>query len=90
MNHLALTTGSEVADWIMVIAGNAFGAVMAYRAVLYFFREDWGKLVTCVFAGVFVVGFVFFPDQAKNLLGEVWGKVSETSAAPAPERVGQL
>ncbi|MFI9194237.1 hypothetical protein ACIG0A_33665 [Streptomyces californicus] len=89
MNYLALTTGSEFADWIMVACGNAFGAILAYRAVVYFFREDWGKLVTYAFAAVFVFGFVFFPDQAQKVLGEVWGKVSETSAAPALEKVQQ-
>ncbi|MGW4253374.1 hypothetical protein [Streptomyces californicus] len=89
MNHLALTTGSEFSEWIMVIAGNAFGAILAYRAVVYFFREDWGKLITYAFAAVFVFGFVRFPDQAQSVLGEVWGKVSETSAAPALEKAQQ-
>ncbi|MFI6143403.1 hypothetical protein ACIBCC_35080 [Streptomyces griseus] len=88
--NLALTTGSEFTDWVLVICGNAFGALMAVRAVMYFFREDWGKLITCVFAGVFVAGFVYFPDESKAVLTQVWGTVSETNvAAAAPERAGR-
>lgn len=83
MNLAALTTGAQVKDWVFAIGGNAFWAILVIRAVMYFFREDWGKLTSCMFGAVFIVGCIYFPEAMKAMLSGVWGKISEDSTVAA-------
>ncbi|MGC5401900.1 hypothetical protein ACPXCP_39940 [Streptomyces sp. DT20] len=83
MNLAALTTGSQFKDWAFAIGGNAFGVILLIRCGIYFFREDWGKLTTCLFGAVFVVGAIYFPDAMRSMLGGVWSKISEESVTAA-------
>lgn len=76
MNTLALTTGSELKDWVFVVGGNAFWIILLVRAIGYFFKEAWGKLITFTTAAVVMVGILYFPDAMKAVLSGVWGKVS--------------
>ncbi|WP_432089591.1 hypothetical protein [Streptomyces sp. bgisy095] len=72
-----LTDGSNLKDWILLVAGNLLIAAIAVRAVRHFLKEDWGGMITMCVAVVFVGGFVWFPDQTKALFGLVWDKVRE-------------
>lgn len=71
-----LTTGSELKDWILIVAGNLFAAVLAVRAVGHFLKKEWGEMVTMCVVAVFVAAFVWAPDTVKTVLMGVWGKVS--------------
>ncbi|MFF2548369.1 hypothetical protein ACFVUY_38230 [Kitasatospora sp. NPDC058063] len=73
--QLALTDGSALSKWLIVVAGNAFLVFLIYRMVGQFSKQNWGGMVTTVAAAVIVVGFVYFTDTSVALLGEVWTKV---------------
>ncbi|MEV7418981.1 hypothetical protein [Streptomyces sp. NPDC089919] len=73
---LALTTGSELRNWILAVAGNLFAAILAVRAVGYFIKDEWGKMITLVVAAVFVGAMIWLPDEMRTLLTGVWGKVA--------------
>ncbi|MCX5426084.1 hypothetical protein [Streptomyces sp. NBC_00078] len=72
----ALTTGSELRDWILIVVGNLFGAFLAIRALGHFLKKEWGEMVTLFVAAVFVGAVVWAPDLVKGVLTGVWGKVS--------------
>ncbi|MEV7419860.1 hypothetical protein [Streptomyces sp. NPDC089919] len=72
---LALTTGSQLRDWILTAAGNLFGAFLAVRAISYFIKDDWGKMITLVIAAVFVGAMIWLPDEMRALLTGLWSKV---------------
>ncbi|WP_326683068.1 TcpD family membrane protein [Streptomyces sp. NBC_01237] len=75
--NLALTTGSEFKQWAFVLGGNAFAVVLMGRAGMFFFKEEWGKLITCFTASVFVGATVYSPETVQAVIGAVWSKVSE-------------
>ena len=80
-NHLVelaagLTTGSQLKDWILVVAGNLFAAFLAVRALGHFIKKEWGEMVTLVVAAVFVGAIVWAPDTVKAFLTGVWDKVA--------------
>ncbi|MEU7153825.1 hypothetical protein AB0B15_38295 [Streptomyces sp. NPDC045456] len=72
----ALTTGSELKNWILVVVGNLFAAFLAVRAVGHFIKDEWGKMITLGVAAVFVGAIIWVPDAVKDVLTGVWGKVS--------------
>ena len=71
-----LTTGAELKNWILTVAGNVFVAFLALRATGHFIKKDWGEMVTMAVAAVFVAGIIWFPDEVRSLLSGVWNKVS--------------
>ncbi|MFJ3673663.1 hypothetical protein ACIPSE_45200 [Streptomyces sp. NPDC090106] len=70
-----LTTGDELKDWILIVVGNLFSAFLAIRAFGHFVKKEWGEMVTMGVGAVFVAALVWFPDDAKDVLGAVWEKV---------------
>ncbi|MET9183262.1 TcpD family membrane protein [Kitasatospora aureofaciens] len=75
--HLAaLTDGTAFKNWALLIIGNGFIIFCAFRLVGQFMKEEWGRMTTTIVAAVLVAGFVWFPDTAKTLLGDVWTKIS--------------
>ncbi|MET8703659.1 TcpD family membrane protein [Kitasatospora sp. NPDC004723] len=72
----ALTDGSALKTWLLIIIGNFFIILIAARGVGHFMKQQWGELITMIVAGVVVAGFVYFPDTAIALLGDIWTKVS--------------
>ncbi|MFF9908792.1 TcpD family membrane protein [Streptomyces olivaceus] len=71
----ALTDGSDLKDWVLLVVGNLFAAFLGVRGFRHFVKDDWGGMITMAVAAVFVAGLVWFPDQVKNLLSGVWDKV---------------
>lgn len=76
MQLAALTTGSDLKTWILIVAGNLFVAILAIRAIGHFMKKDWGEMITLFVAAVFVGAVIWFPDGVKALLGGVWDKVN--------------
>ncbi|MFD9819071.1 hypothetical protein [Streptomyces violascens] len=76
MHVLALTTGAELKDWILIVAGNVFMAFLAIRAIGCFIKDDYGKMITLAVMAVFVGALVWLPDGVKVVLTGVWNKVS--------------
>ncbi|MFI1568894.1 hypothetical protein ACH4ZX_38775 [Streptomyces sp. NPDC020490] len=71
-----LTTGSELKDWILLVAGNVLTAIIAVRGVGHFLKKEWGEMVTMGVAAVFVGAYVWAPDTVQTVLTGIWGKVS--------------
>lgn len=71
-----LTTGADLKNWILIVGGNVFIAILAVRAIGYFIKDDWGKMITLVVGAVFVGACVWAPDAVQGFLTGVWGKVS--------------
>lgn len=74
-----LTTGAELKDWILIVVGNLFAAFLAIRAVGYFIKDEWGKMITLAVGAVFVGAIIWAPDAVQGFLTGVWGKVSGTA-----------
>ncbi|MGW2227460.1 hypothetical protein [Streptomyces formicae] len=77
----ALTTGAELKDWVLIVVGNLFLAFLAIRAVGFFIKDEWGKMITLAVGAVFVGAIVWAPDAVQTVLTDVWGKVSGNGAA---------
>ncbi|MGW0121723.1 hypothetical protein [Streptomyces sp. NPDC003327] len=73
----ALTDGSALSSWVLLVAGNLLAALIGIRAFKHFVKEDWGAMITMVIAAIFVAGFVWFPSEMRTLLGDLWDKVRE-------------
>ncbi|MFE7412720.1 TcpD family membrane protein [Streptomyces laurentii] len=73
----ALTDGSALSSWVLLVVGNLFAAWLAIRAFKHFVKDDWGGMITMAVAAIFVAGFVWFPTQTRALLGSLWNKVLE-------------
>ncbi|MEU8779681.1 hypothetical protein [Streptomyces sp. NPDC048606] len=71
----ALTDGSALKTAVLLLVGNLFAAWLAVRAFRHFVKDDWGGMVTMVIGAVFVAGFVWFPDEMRTLLGDLWDTV---------------
>ncbi|WP_236584346.1 hypothetical protein [Streptomyces sp. MBT53] len=71
-----LTTGGELKDWVLLVAGNILTAIIAVRGVGHFMKKEWGEMVTMGVAAVFVGAYVWAPDTVQDVLTGIWGKVS--------------
>lgn len=67
-----MTTGTDLKDWVLLLAGNIFVVILAVRSVGYFAKREWGEFTGMIIAAVLVAGFVYFPDQAISVLKQVW------------------
>ncbi|MEU4924577.1 hypothetical protein AB0G29_35150 [Streptomyces parvus] len=67
--------GSEIADWILLVVGNLFGAYLGMRAFKHFTNDDYGALTRMSIAAVFVFGFVWAPTQMKAVMESLWDTV---------------
>ncbi|MFD9084548.1 hypothetical protein [Streptomyces erythrochromogenes] len=76
MQTLALTDGASLLGWTKTIAGNIFLIILLVRAVMHYSKREWGELIGHIIAGVIVAGFVFQTEATKQLLVDIWGKVS--------------
>ena len=47
-------TGADFKDWVLVIAGNIFIAILVLRAIGHYFKREWGELFGHIAAGVLV------------------------------------
>ncbi|MEU8516350.1 hypothetical protein AB0C76_32925 [Kitasatospora sp. NPDC048722] len=74
--QLALTDFGAFKTWGLLVVGNAFLLFCAFRLVGQFMKEEWGKMTSTIVAAVIVVGFVWFPDTAKTLLGDIFTKIT--------------
>lgn len=41
----ALTTGSDLKTWVLLIAGNVFIIILVIRAITYYAKREWGELI---------------------------------------------
>ncbi len=71
-----LTTGKDLKDWVILIAGNVFIVIMAVRAIGYYAKREWGELIGHLMAAVVIAGLVYAPDAAVSLFKGIWGKVA--------------
>jgi hypothetical protein len=67
-----MTTGADLKDLVLLLAGNFFAMILTVRAVGHFARRDWGEFTAMIIAAIVVVGFVYFPDQSIGALKSVW------------------
>ncbi|ARZ69188.1 MULTISPECIES: hypothetical protein [Streptomyces] len=74
--EIALSSGAELKSWVFLIAGNIFLIILAVRAIGHYAKREWGELLGHFLAGVVVAGFVFAPDESKDMLIAVWKKVA--------------
>lgn len=75
----ALTTGADLKNWILIVVGNLFAALLAVRALGHLLKREWGEMVTLFVAAVAVGAVIWSPDSVQSLLTGVWGKVSGSS-----------
>ncbi|MEW1551508.1 TcpD family membrane protein [Streptomyces tsukubensis] len=75
----ALTTGDELKDWFLVVAGNVFVVFLVARGIGHFIKKEWGEMVTLFIAATFVAGLVWAPETVQDMLEGLWGKVSGTA-----------
>ncbi|MFJ6355026.1 hypothetical protein ACIQKB_36915 [Streptomyces sp. NPDC092046] len=73
----ALTDGSALSSWVLLVAGNLLAALIGVRAFKHFLKEDWGGMITMTVAAIFVAGFVWFPGEMRGVLGDLWDKIRE-------------
>ncbi|MGW2672369.1 hypothetical protein ACWC5F_30500 [Streptomyces sp. NPDC001272] len=73
----ALTDGTALKNWVLLVVGNLFAAYLGLRAFRHFVKDDWGGMTTMAVAAIFVAGLVWFPDESKTLLEGLWDKVRE-------------
>ena len=69
-------TGADFKDWVLVIAGNIFIAILVLRAIGHYFQREWGELFGHIAAGVLVGGLIYANNQTINVLKGFWGLVS--------------
>ncbi|MFI1890488.1 TcpD family membrane protein [Streptomyces jumonjinensis] len=74
-----LTTGSELKDWFLIVAGNVFMVFLVARAIGHFIKKEWGEMITLIIAAAFVGGLVWAPETVQDMLEGLWGKVSGTA-----------
>ncbi|MGA5134479.1 hypothetical protein ACPCTO_32270 [Streptomyces olivoreticuli] len=74
----ALTSGVQLKDWVITVAGNVFLIILIVRGIGHYAKREWGGLITHVMAGVVVAGFVYASDVTKTVLVDVWTKVVGT------------
>ena len=69
-------TGADFKDWVLVIAGNIFIAILVLRAIGHYFKREWGELFGHLAAGVLVGGLIYANNQTINVLKGFWGLLS--------------
>lgn len=72
-----LPTGNWLSDWFMTIVKNAFVVMLAYQAVKAFGKKAWVQFVTLFVAGAIAAFFIYFPNEAVELLKKFGGKVGD-------------
>lgn len=73
---LAIGSGVELKDWILLVAGNVFIVVLAVRAVGYYAKREWGEMLGHLVAGIIVAGLVYATDQSIGILRTLWGMIA--------------
>lgn len=66
--QLTTTSGIALRDILLAIVGSLIILVMAWHALGYLVSQEYGKLVSMVFAALIVTAFAYFPDQSMNVL----------------------
>jgi uncharacterized membrane protein (DUF2068 family) len=74
----ALTTGSELRDWILIVVGNVFMAFLAVRGFGHWLKKEWGEMITMFVAAIFLAAAIWAPDAVKGILTGIWNKVAGT------------
>lgn len=72
----SVPTGANFKDWVLVIAGNIFIAILVLRAIGHYFKREWGELFGHIAAGVLVGGLIYANNQTINVLKGFWGLLS--------------
>lgn len=67
-----MTTGAELRDWVLLIAGNIFMVILAVRSVGHFAKREWGEFTGMLLAAVVVAGIIWFPTQTIELFRQIW------------------
>lgn len=67
-----MTSGEDLRDWILLVAGNIFIIVLAARSVGHFAKREFGEMIGMCVAAVVVAGFVYFPDESIDFLTDIW------------------
>lgn len=57
-----MNTGTDLKDWVLLVAGNILIVIIAVRAIGYYAKREWGELIMHVVAGV-VVGILVWNTQ---------------------------
>lgn len=68
-------TGDALKSAILLVVGNAFIVVLAVRAFGHWAKREYGEFVGLIVSAVLVAGFVYFPDEAVNLLKNMWNSL---------------
>jgi hypothetical protein len=66
-------TGADFKDWVLVIAGNIFIAILVLRSIGHYFKREWGELFGHLAAGVLVGGLIYANNETINVLKGFWG-----------------
>jgi hypothetical protein len=69
-------TGADFKDWVLVIAGNIFIAILVLRSIGHYFKREWGELFGHLAAGVLVGGLIYANNETINVLKGFWGLIS--------------
>jgi hypothetical protein len=71
--HLAaISTGSALRDWILIVVGNVFSAFLAARSLGHLLKNEKGEMITLFVSAVFVAALVWVPDQVRDVLIGIW------------------
>ncbi|MER7112252.1 hypothetical protein [Streptomyces sp. NPDC000229] len=71
-----LTDGTQLKDWVLLIAGNIFIVILAVRGIGYYAKREWGELIGHLMAAVVIAGIVYAPNVAIGLFRGIWEKVA--------------
>ncbi len=69
-------TGADFKDWVLVIAGNIFIAILVLRSIGHYFKREWGELFGHIAAGVLVGGLIYANNETINVLKGFWTLLS--------------
>jgi len=78
-------TGADFKDWVLVIAGNIFIAILVLRSIGHYFKREWGELFGHIAAGVLVGGLIYANNETINVLKGFWGLVSGVARCASAE-----
>lgn len=62
------TTGAELKDWILTIAGNVLIIIFVVRSIGYYAKKEWGEFIVHIIVSVILVMFVYFTDNTIKVL----------------------
>lgn len=65
-------TGTDLKNWVLILAGNIFIIILVVRAVGYYAKREWGELIGHVLVAILIAGFIYANDATVTLLRNLW------------------